>query len=103
MQFNKTEALQNVQLHFFQSKGSWVYLPKTVEILSSMDGVNFTLVAKQANFEKAKDGKFTLNIDTPVAQAKYLKIIAQCLDKIPAGNAGAGSPAWLFIDEVMVN
>jgi len=25
------------------------------------------------------------------------------LDKIPAGNAGAGSPAWLFIDEVMVN
>ena len=103
MQFNKTEALQNVQLHFFQSKGSWVYLPKSVEIFSSMDGVNFSLVAKQANFEKAKDGKFTLNIATPIAQAKYLKIIALPLDKIPAGNAGAGSPAWLFIDEVMVN
>jgi hypothetical protein len=44
-----------------------------------------------------------LNIATPVAQAKYLKIIALPLDKIPAGNAGAGSPAWLFIDEVMVN
>ena len=60
-------------------------------------------VKREFNFEKAKDGKFTLNIATPVAQAKYLKIIAQCLDKIPTGNAGAGSPAWLFIDEVMVN
>ena len=103
MQFNKTESLQNVQLHFFQSKGSWVYLPTSVEILSSMDGVNFTSVAKQTHFEKAKDGQFTLHMATPVAQAKYLKIIAKCLDKIPAGNTGAGSPAWLFMDEVMVN
>lgn len=103
MQFNKTESLQSIQLHFFQSIGSWVYLPKSVEILSSMDGVNFNLVARQDHFEKTKDGKFTLNIKTPVAQAKYLKLIATPIDKIPAGNAGAGSSAWLFMDEVMVN
>jgi hexosaminidase len=103
MQFNKIESLKNVQLHFFQSKGSWVYLPKSVEILSSMDGVNFNLVARQDKFEKRDDGKFTLNIATPLSQAKYLKIIAQPLDKIPVGNTGAGSPAWLFIDEIMVN
>ncbi|MFM6952584.1 MAG: beta-N-acetylhexosaminidase [Bacteroidota bacterium] len=35
-------------------------------------------------------------------QARYIRINAKCLKKLPANHLGAGRPAWLFLDEVVV-
>ena len=34
--------------------------------------------------------------------ARYIRINAKCLKKLPADHLGAGLPAWLFLDEVVV-
>jgi hypothetical protein len=34
--------------------------------------------------------------------ARYIRINAKCLKKLPANHLGAGLPAWLFLDEVVV-
>jgi hypothetical protein len=35
-------------------------------------------------------------------EARYIRINAKCLKKLPADHLGAGLPAWLFLDEVVV-
>jgi hexosaminidase len=35
-------------------------------------------------------------------EARYIRINAKCLKKLPADHLGAGLPAWLFLDEVIV-
>jgi hexosaminidase len=35
--------------------------------------------------------------------AKYLKVMIENAGIIPAGNPGADSKAWLFVDEISVN
>ena len=34
--------------------------------------------------------------------AKYLKVIAGCCTSLPEWHPGAGHPAFLFVDEVIV-
>jgi hexosaminidase len=36
-------------------------------------------------------------------QARYVKIVAENIGICPKGHWGEGNPAWLFIDEIMVN
>lgn len=37
-----------------------------------------------------------------LVSARYLRVSAKCLKKLPASHLGAGNPAWLFVDEVIV-
>jgi aryl-phospho-beta-D-glucosidase BglC (GH1 family) len=41
-------------------------------------------------------------VNPDAQKAKFIKVIASNLGKIPEGNPGAGSNAWLFIDEIGV-
>jgi hexosaminidase len=36
-------------------------------------------------------------------KARYIKVQAENYGKLPEGHAGAGSPAWLFVDEMVVH
>jgi hexosaminidase len=35
-------------------------------------------------------------------QARYIRLMVRNQGKIPAGSPGAGSAAWMFLDEVVV-
>jgi hexosaminidase len=35
--------------------------------------------------------------------ARYVKVVIKHWGEIPKGNPGAGSKAWLFIDEIEIN
>ncbi|MEY5036889.1 MAG: hypothetical protein RLZZ110_1906, partial [Bacteroidota bacterium] len=37
-----------------------------------------------------------------LVSARYIRISAKCLKKLPPSHLGAGKPAWLFLDEVVV-
>ena len=79
--------------------------PKNVEYFTSMDGENFELVG---------DVKNTLPIDQPGAQqrdfisefeprdARYVKVIARSIGNTPSWHPGAGRPANILVDEIVV-
>ncbi len=56
-------------------------------------------MAIDANNDKGKS-KFTLPLNTTT---RYIKVLAQNAGTIPFGAPGAGSPAWLFADEIEIN
>lgn len=97
----KTEALKTVSIDFFNLPQSWIYMPSEVTLFTSDDGVHFKPVETQRNFSIAEEGVQRVHFKVN-APAKQLKIVAKHYGLIPKGYEGAGSPAWLFVDEVVV-
>jgi hexosaminidase len=97
----KLETINSVKISFLESQGSWVHYPKNMEVFVSDDGLNFKKV-KQISLDEIKkvNGKIELHIDSQTT--RFVKIMATNFGKIPDGLPGAGSNAWLFVDEIGV-
>lgn len=98
---NKPEKISHVSMDCFDGEGSWIYLPKSIEIFVSNDSINFTSVKKLSEEEIKQQGS-VMEIDIGSHSARYVKVIAQNAGKIPSGKPGAGSNAWLFVDEIII-
>lgn len=100
--FEKQETISKYEIQFFQSKASWIYYPQSVEIFISNDGNTFNKIAQcDANYIRNNRGKVVLEF--PVSKARYVKTIAKNYGKIPEGEPGSGTTAWLFVDEIEIH
>ena len=52
-----------------------------------------------------KEGKFKydFSMQNKIFNAQYVKINAKNVGKLPKEHPAAGSDAWIFIDEIMIN
>ena len=52
-----------------------------------------------------QEGKFkhTFSFENETITTKYLKVRAETVGKLPAEHPAAGSDAWIFIDEIIIN
>jgi hexosaminidase len=91
-----------ISTRFMNSRGSWIHLPTSVEVLGSLDGKTFTRLGLQQNFDSSKEGALTVSFAIPPTTIKFLTFIADPVTIIPAGFAGAGNPSWLFMDELII-
>jgi hexosaminidase len=95
--------VNNVTINTLEMKGSWIYLPKAVDIQLSNDGINYKKVTSMGNNLSSKADKDVSNIVLDVKEpARYIKIKVVNFGMIPDGLPGAGHPAWLFVDEIVV-
>ncbi len=92
---------------FLQVVNHIVFFPESVSYYYSNDGERFELLGRLPNARPLKrDSKvndiqeFSLSFD-PV-KGRYIKIKARNMGKAPIWHHGAGLPAWIFVDEVMV-
>jgi hexosaminidase len=97
----KVEDINKLSISFLESQGSWIYFPKKVEFFVSNDGIAFESL-KQFSLEEISKAKGELVVTNLSKKAKYVKVMATNLGKIPDGFSGAGSNAWLFVDEIGV-
>jgi hexosaminidase len=87
-------------------KYDWIFNAKSMTLLTSEDGENFTEVAKldipvegmMDDGNGCKDHTLTF---APTS-AKYLKVVAECTTEIPEWHPGAGKPSFIFVDEIIV-
>lgn len=100
--FGTKTAFTEVYFNTLENKGSWIHLAKSAQIYVSDDNKNFTKIKEigKEEIQKAK-GKILLNVGKQ--NTKYLKVVIENAGIIPAGNPGADSKAWLFVDEIGVN
>ncbi|MBS1549338.1 MAG: family 20 glycosylhydrolase [Bacteroidetes bacterium] len=95
-------TIAQVKINFIKSNENWIHLPQKVSVWVSKDGTNFNLVQEVNQSYVAKQlGK--LNLQIKPQEARYVKVMAENTTKIPSGFAGAGYPAWLFVDEIQVD
>ena len=103
--FGAPTDFSRVTTHFINNKSSWIYPPRSIEVLVSDDGQNFTALAKKTFDPDRMTGVSleTVVFDTPGARSRYLKVVAQTYGVIPPAAAGGGNGAWLFLDEILVD
>jgi hypothetical protein len=101
----KKKTITKLTLGCLQEARSWIWLPKYVEFLYSMDGENYISLGKvEHNIDDHKLDAvlhdFVLEFD-PV-EAKYIKVFAKNYGTIPEWHLGAGYESYIFVDEIIV-
>ncbi|HLP16960.1 MAG TPA: family 20 glycosylhydrolase [Bacteroidota bacterium] len=99
------KTISSVVPRFLLESNSYVFLPVKVEISLSQDNVHFTNAKTIPNTVSQKTSTVILK-DFPAEykqlKARYVKVKAESVKKCPVWHPGAGAPAWLFIDEIVV-
>jgi len=90
---------------FLQDARPWIWMPTRIEFETSNDGVNFQKIAEIKTDVAPEDMKpqikdYIQNI-TPT-KARYVRVRAFNLGKIPAWHPGAGDDAFIFVDEIFI-
>lgn len=100
-----TIEIQNITVGALHNASAWIFLPARMEFFISPDGIKFVKIANVTNFDnplsEEKQKKDFSAFFTPV-KTRFVKIVVHNLGKCPKGHSGAGQPAWMFIDEIIV-
>ena len=91
---------------FLQDIGSWIFMPRSLTIFTSIEGDRFQIFAATPNEEPDRDSKarahdWTVSVRTPV-QARHVMVVVRGFGTIPDWHPGAGEMAWFFTDEIIV-
>ena len=95
------QVLKNVKVNVLSAEISWIYLPKSMEVLVSLDGKDFKSIGS-ADSVKIQLSVRTVEIPLNNCEARYVKVIVKNYGDIPKGKPGEGNKAWLFVDEIQI-
>ncbi len=102
----KKQKIDRVAAGFLQDERSWIFMPEWVEVSFSDDGINFEKAGRIANtISVYHTGSLIkdFELDTKRKSARYVKVMAKNRAVCPPGHLGAGEPAWIFVDEIVIN
>ena len=98
-------AYSSVRLCTLVQKYSWIFPPVSLTVSISDDNETFAEAAALAIPESAQgdaDGLFGYEVEFPETSARYLRVEAQPLSRIPDWHDGRGNKAHLFAGEIIV-
>ncbi len=101
----KIQLVKKVTAEFLQDVGSWIMMPRSVDISLSADNINYRSVIHSVNKQADNDNSAsiqTLGGDITPQNARYVKVFAKNYGKLPSWHPGAGGNSWIFIDEISV-
>ncbi|HEX6650806.1 MAG TPA: discoidin domain-containing protein, partial [Pyrinomonadaceae bacterium] len=101
----QVQSVSKVGAGFLQDVGSWIWMPRRVEIELSTDGKTFGAAFSIANdISEKQEGVVTHEFAKAIApqKARYVRLRAVNFGKIPAWHPGSGGDAWIFVDEISI-
>ena len=99
------QSVSKVGAGFLQDVGSWIWMPKRVEIELSVDGRTFGPAFSIVNeVSEKQEGVVTKDFVQTISpqRARYIRLRAVNFGRIPAWHPGSGGDAWIFVDEIMI-
>lgn len=87
-------------------KGDWIMGATGATISVSNDGKEFKTVASKKIDILTKDDKdqiYDYTIDFEPVKAKFVKVVINSTPTLPKWHSGAGSPAFIFVDEIAID
>lgn len=101
-----TMDIEEVQVGALQNMADWIFMPTRVEVsIAEKDRQEFKTVGMSTNTVEAKEEGAILknfHVKIPTQKVRYIKVHAQNRKMCPDWHPGAGSKAWIFIDEIVV-
>ncbi len=99
------KEIRNVRIGILNLPGSWIFPPESVEVIASVDGQREFIIGsltKEQIRQQLKSGRNELMVPVRPSKIKYLKVRVTNTGTCPPGHPGEGQPAWLFVDEVVL-
>ncbi len=97
--------VREISVRFLQDINSWIWLPHAVEFSLSPDGTAFEPVGLVFPRTDVKAGGVVIeDFRYPLEprSARYVKVRTKSFLRCPAWHKGAGGPAWIFADEIVI-
>ncbi len=90
---------------FLQDQRSWIFMPEFVEVSVSLDGESYISSGQIKNdIPQDQEGvvirEFVFH--PPDESIRYIHVFAKNTGKCPEWHLGSGSPAWIFVDEIVI-
>lgn len=103
LSFDTAIDAQMVGISVKQHYGRHIYPPQQVDVWGGTDSTDAQLLARFRP-ELRPDAPPRRLLEIPVAEGKhkYLRIEVKPYVRIPAEYPAAGNPAWIFVDEIIV-
>lgn len=97
----KDTVISSIRIRTLYDPSSWIWQPVSFEAWTSEDGIHFSPAAVSKT-QPEKVSLKEMNLYLLRTKARYVRVVAQPLSEIPAGNPGAGNAAWMFVSEIEV-
>lgn len=99
------KPITSVSLGCLRDIDSWIFFPTSVEVSFSDDGKTFRQAVRTSNDVSPRDERimtkeFAHQLDR--VAARFVRVRAKSMVICPDWHKGAGSKAWLFVDEISV-
>lgn len=106
LDFGKVQDVREVSMGFLQDTGSWIFMPRAVDVLTSIDGRAFTRMGTAENTTSERRAEaavadFEVKPSRPVA-GRHVRVVVRGHGPLPAWHPGAGEMSWFFTDEIKV-
>lgn len=98
--FKHSKRLKTLIISLFDNPSSWIWPCRSVSVYAG----NLNLAGEWHQVSEAKEYTgFRLFTLVPVLKQRYdkIRIVLKTYGLIPENYPGAGSPAWLFLDEIL--
>ncbi len=102
LDLGRVEEIKTINLRFYKAPSSWIYMPSSIKILVSDDGVSYREITVKNNPDTGQMGVQRQDFTFESTKTRFVKIRAANNGIIKSGFPGQGYPAWLFVDEVVV-
>ncbi len=100
------QKVHHMECAFYQLAAWLSIVPKKVEFYVSDDGQKFNQVSTVDNslpIDQYDSFQRDFIADFVPVEARYVRVVARTIGNTPESHPGAGQPAWMHIDEIVVN
>ncbi|MCL2291012.1 MAG: GH92 family glycosyl hydrolase [Bacteroidetes bacterium] len=98
------QEVNEIGAGFLQDIRSWIFFPTSMIVETSVDGIHYVPYGTFVN--PHPDDDYTAIVDDFMikkeATARFVKVKAMNYGNLPEWHLGAGYPAFIFIDEIIV-
>ena len=95
------KQISTVSIDILNDSDSWIYPPASLEVLVSDNNIDFKSVGKLTG-EKIKTVGRKVSLLFDKTNARFVKVVAPTIGKIPALSPGSGNESWLMVDEIEI-
>ncbi len=100
--FKEQTDASSLSLRFYNNTSSWVYPPSEIKIFGSTDGKTFSEILVGTVVHTGEGAVQIKQYQFKKTRFSHLKVVAKNHGIISKSNPGEGYPAWLFVDELVV-
>ncbi len=97
--------VNKISVGFLQDISSWIFLPESIDISVSEDGIKYHNYRTQIDTsELSRDSLYVKTIGEKLngSKIRFVHIKAKNIGVCPPWHAGAGEDAWIFCDEILI-